>query len=679
MDNNPLIDLKGLPPFSKIQPSHVVVAIDGLLEEGRQWVATRLADSEPASWSNLVAPLARLEEHLNKTWSPVSHMNAVVNNDALREVYNICLPKLSEYGTEMGQNSALFKAYQSVLEKEEGLNPVQAKVLENILRDFRLSGVDLPTDKKHRYKEVAQRLSTLTSKVAENVLDATNDWHKLITDENLLKGLPDSAIALAKQTADQRHKKGWMLTLDFPSYLPVMTYADSQPLRREVYEAFSTRASECGPGAGRWDNTPLLDEILSLRHEKARLLGFNNYAELSLATKMASSCDVVVDFLGDLARHSHHQAGQELDELKAFSKSECGVDKLEAWDISYYAEKLRLHRYDISQETLKPYFPETKVVPGLFEVVKRLYGLIINEVTEVDTWHPDVRFFEILDSQGSLRGQFYLDLYARPNKRGGAWMDDCMTRVNADGYQQSPVAYLVCNFSPPIDGKPALFTHSEVETLFHEFGHGLHHLLTKVDYSEVAGINGVAWDAVELPSQLMENWCWEHSALALFSGHFETGEPLPDELFERMTAAKNFQSAMQMVRQLEFALFDFRIHREYQPSSGARIYKILDEVRQQVAVLHPPAFNRFAHAFTHIFAGGYAAGYYSYKWAEVLSADAYSLFEKNGVFDQKTGQLFLQEVLEKGGSEDAMDLFVAFRGREPNVDALLRHSSINGR
>ncbi len=490
--------------------------------------------------------------------------------------------------------------------------------------------------------------------------------------------MPESALALARQTAEQRDQQGWLLTLEFPSYLPVMTYADNRELRREVYEAFSTRASDQGPHAGRWDNSEVMEQILALRHEQAQLLDFDNFAERSLARKMARSTDEVTQFLTDLAQRAHTQAVEELTALRTFAAEHHGMTELEAWDIGYYSEKLRQHRHNISQEELKPYFPETQVIPGLFAVVERLYGIRIQEIQGVDSWHPDVRFFEIRDADGEERGQFYLDLYARPHKRGGAWMDECVTRFFSDTVDQLPVAYLTCNFSPPVGDKPALFTHDEVETLFHEFGHGLHHLLTRIDYPAVAGINGVAWDAVELPSQFMENFCWEKAALDLISGHYESGESIPEVLFERMTGARNFQSAMTMMRQLEFSLFDFRIHREYDPKRGGRIYEILNEVRKQVSVVTPPEWNRFAHGFSHIFAGGYAAGYYSYKWAEVLSADAFSLFEEQGVFNPETGNAFLTDILEQGGSRDAMELFVGFRGREPKIDALLRHNGITG-
>ncbi|MEW8626841.1 MAG: oligopeptidase A [Candidatus Thiodiazotropha sp.] len=674
---NALLDMTGLPPFSQIEPPMVEPAIDALLEENRQTMESLLSTLSSPSWRNFVEPLEIAEDRLSRTWSPVSHMNSVVNHDELREVYNACLPKLSDYATEVGQNSRLCEAYKKVAE-QPNLDNAQRKMLENTLLEFKLSGVDLPEDKKQRFKEISQSLSKLTTKFEENLLDATNAWSKLITDPAELVGLPDSAMALAKQTAEQRDQQGWLLTLEFPSYFPIMTYADQRELRKEVYEAYATRASECGPHGGQWDNSEVMEQILALRHEQAQLLGYNNYAERSLARKMARNTEEVMSFLTDLAQRSKAQAERELADLTQFASERYGIDHLEAWDIGYYSEKLRQQRHAISQEELKPYFPETRVIPGMFAVVERLYGIRIQTVEGVDVWHPDVRFYEIRDKQNQLRGQFYLDLYARPKKRGGAWMDECATRFFSDSLDQVPVAYLTCNFSPPVGEQPALFTHDEVETLFHEFGHGLHHMLTRIDYPAVAGINGVAWDAVELPSQFMENWCWEQQALELISGHVESGEPIPDELYQRLHGAKNFQSAMQMVRQLEFSIFDFRIHQEYDPEQGGRIYQILNEVREQVSVVTPPDWNRFPHGFSHIFAGGYAAGYYSYKWAEVLSADAFSRFEEQGIFSQEAGQAFLEEVLEQGGSKDAMELFVAFRGREPQIEPLLRHSGISG-
>jgi oligopeptidase A len=673
--DNPLLDMPGLPPFSRIRPEHVEPAVDQVLAECRAGIAALTAGSELPTWESFVEPLEELDDRLTRMWSPIGHLNAVMNSDALRQAYNACLPKLSAYGTEVGQNRALFDGYRAVA-AEEHLDGPQRKLLENALRDFHLSGVDLPEDKKTRFREISQELSQLTSKYEENLLDATNAWSKAVTDEQALAGLPESARALARQTAEQRGETGWVLTLDFPSYLPVMTYADDRELRREVYEAYSTRASDQGPHAGQWDNTEVMERILALRHELAQLLGFGSYAERSLATKMARTPDEVMHFLNDLAERSVTQARRELAELSAFARENYQHDELAPWDIAYYSEKLREHRYAITQEELRPYFPLPRVLAGMFSVVERLFDLRIQEVEGVDAWHPDVRFFEIRDLAGELRGQFYLDPFARGKKRGGAWMDTCTNRLHTARCDQIPVAYLVCNFGPPVGDKPSLLTHDEVETLFHEFGHGLHHMLTKVDYPAVSGINGVPWDAVELPSQFLENWCWERAPLDLISGHVDTGEPIPEALYERMRAAKNFQSAMQMVRQLEFAIFDFRLHREYDPDRGGRIYDILGEVRDQVAVIKPPPFNRFAHGFSHIFAGGYAAGYYSYKWAEVLSADAFSLFEERGVFDPAAGRSFRENILEKGGSAEAMDLYIAFRGREPTVDALLRQTGI---
>ena len=674
--DNPLLNLEGLPPFSRIRPKHVETAIDQLLADCRSQTEQRLESIQEFTWDNLVEPLEILDDRLSRAWSPVSHMNSVVNSEELRKAYNACLPKLSDYSTEMGQNERLYRAYKQIRENDKRLDTAQIKSLDNALLDFELSGVALSPEKKARFKEISQELSQLGNKFSENLLDATDAWSKLVTDQKLLAGLPQSALDLAQQTAQQRGEEGWLLTLEFPSYLPVLTYAENRKLRREMYEAYATRASDRGPDAGTWDNSDIMERLLALRHEQAQLLGFNNYVERSLARKMARSGEEVTAFLTDLAARSHPQAQKELEELRQYVKDEFEITELEAWDIGFYSEKLRQQRYSITQEEIKPYLPETRVVPGMFAVVKSLYGVEITETSGVDCWHPDVRFYEIRDRDGGLRGQFYLDLYARPNKRGGAWMDEYASRFVTRKRTQTPVAYLTCNFSPPIGDKPALFTHDEVETLFHEFGHGLHHMLTRIDYPSVSGISGVAWDAVELPSQFMENWCWEREALNLISGHYESGEPIPDDMFNRMQAAKNFQSGMQMVRQLEFSIFDMRIHQEFSPQQGGRIYQILNQVRKEVAVIQPPEFNRFAHGFSHIFGGGYGAGYYSYKWAEVLSADAFSLFEKNGIFDQNTGESFLRNILEQGGSRDAMELFVAFRGREPKIDALLRHSGI---
>lgn len=677
---NPLLTMTGLPPFQKIKPEHIEPALDELIKINRELVQQLLNDAEHYTWDNLIQPLEEADDRMGRAWSPVSHMNSVVNSDELREAYNACLPKLSEYSTEMGQNEHLFEAYKSIHEMPEfqRLDQAQKKTVENALRDFHLSGVDLPPEKKARYKEIKQQLSKITTKYEENLLDATHGWTKQIEDEALLAGLPDSARAMAKQTAEQKELTGWLFSLEFPSYYAVMTHADNRALREEMYQAYSTRASDQGPNAGQWDNSELMEEILALRHELAQLLGFNNYAERSLATKMATDPQQVIGFLEDLAKRSRPAAIAELAELREYAREHYQMEELQAWDIGFYSEKQRQHKFDISQEDLKPYFPETKVISGMFEVVKRLYGIHIKPIDSVETWHKDVLFYEITDDQGEIRGRFYLDLYARAHKRGGAWMDDCMGRMHkANGQTQLPVAYLTCNLTPPIGPEPALFTHDEVITLFHEFGHGLHHMLTQVNHIGVSGINGVAWDAVELPSQFMENWCWERDALEVIAGHYQSGEPLPVSLYEKMYAARNFQSSMQMVRQLELSLFDFRLHLEYQPGAKDQIQNKLDEVRKQVSVIVPPTYNRFQHGFSHIFAGGYAAGYYSYKWAEVLSADAFARFEEQGIFNSETGHDFLHNILEQGGTLEPMELFVKFRGREPTIDALLRHSGIS--
>ncbi len=675
---NPLLISSDLPAFSAIKPEHIEPAISQLLDEARSVVKQCLEATTDHTWNNLIEPIENIEDKLNKAWSPVSHLNSVANSDELRTAYNACLPKLSEYGTEMGQNEALCNAYHAIAKSDDftQLDKAQQKIVQNALRDFKLSGIDLDADKKHRYKEISQELSRLASNYEENLLDATNAWSKHITDVSELAGLPDSALAQAKQAAELQEKDGWLITLQFPSFQAVITYADNRDLRREHYEAYVTRASEQGPHNPQWDNTQNMEDILALRHEKAQLLGFNNYAELSLATKMAEKTTDVTSFLEDLATKSLPQAQKDLEELREFAQQEHGIEDLQSWDLGYYSEKMRQHYYQLSQEEVKAYFPATKVLPGLFAVVEKLYGLKITQITDFDTWHPDVSFYQINDAAGNVRGKFYFDLYARAKKRGGAWMDDCVGRKKSDHDLQIPVAYLTCNFTPPTSTEPSLLTHDDVTTLFHEFGHGLQHMLTQVDHLGVSGINGVEWDAVELPSQFMENWCWEKDALALISGHYQTGEVLPEALFNKMLAAKNFQAGMIMVRQLEFSLFDFKIHQDYDPEKGGRIYETLQQVRSQVSVVKPPEFNRFAHSFSHIFAGGYAAGYYSYKWAEVLSSDAFSLFEEKGIFDETTGKAFLTNILETGGTEDAMELFVKFRGRKPTIDALLRHNGI---
>ncbi|MFQ1934885.1 oligopeptidase A [Aeromonas veronii] len=677
--NNPLLTMDSLPPFSQIKPEQVQPAVIQAIADCKQKISDVLAQRDPHTWDSLIAPLEEVNDRLSRIWSPVSHLNSVLNSEALREAHDACLPLLSEFQTYVGQHEGLYQAYLALSQSDDFplLSGAQRKEIQNTLRDFRLSGIGLPAEAQQRYGEIQARLSELASRFSNNVLDATQGWHKLVADEAELAGLPDSVRAAARQMAELKGKEGWLFTLDIPSYLPVMMYADNRELRAEMYEAFTTRASDQGPNAGKWDNSAIMSELLTLRRELAQLLGFANYAELSLATKMADKTEQVVSFLTDLAAKSLPQGKAELEEIRSFAAEQHGQSELAAWDLAYYAEKLKQHKFSISDEQLRPYFPASKVVKGLFEVVKRVFGMKVRERLGIDTWHPDVRFYDIFDADDELRGSFYLDLYAREHKQGGAWMDVCLgRRYRQDGSLQKPVAYLTCNFNGPVDGKPALFTHNEVVTLFHEFGHGIHHMLTRIDVAGVAGINGVAWDAVELPSQFLENWCWESEALAFISGHYETGEPLPADLLEKMLTARNFQAAMQMLRQLEFALFDFRLHQEFDPANPAQLPALLDEVRSQVAVMTPPEFNRFQHSFSHIFAGGYAAGYYSYKWAEVLSADAFSRFEEEGIFNPATGQSFLKNILEKGGSKEPMELFRAFRGREPKVDALLRHSGI---
>lgn len=682
MSQNPLLNDYHLPPFQSIRPEHIKPAIEARIAACKQVIEQVVATPSP-SWETVMAPLEHVDDLLERSWSPVSHLNAVVSSPELREAHDACLPLLSDYGTFVGQHEGLYRAIRTLHEQASfaELSEAQKKVIVDTLRDFELSGVALPDEQKQRYAEISSRLADLSSQFSNHVLDATDGWHYLVTDESQLAGLPDSAIESAAALAREHDQQGWRFGLDIPSYLPVMMYADHQPLRETMYVAFTTRASDQGPQAGQFDNSEIMAETLALRHELAVLLGFKNYAELSLATKMAESPQQVEDFLSDLAAKSLPQAQRDYQDVVDFAQQQFGVDSIEAWDVAYYSEKLKQQEYAISDEQLRPYFPENQVIKGLFHVVESLFSVRITEQPRDDIWHQNVRYFVISDQDGSPRGSFFLDLYARSGKRGGAWMAECaVRRITATNQVQLPVAYLTCNFNKPVGGKPALFTHDEVLTLFHEFGHGLHHMLTRVDVAGVSGINGVAWDAVELPSQFLENWCWEPEALQTISGHYETGEPLPQDLLNNMLAARNFQSAMQMVRQLEFSLFDLRIHRDFEPSQGGgQIQAILDQTRREVAVRQPPEYNRFQHGFGHIFAGGYAAGYYSYKWAEVLSADAFARFEEEGIFNAATGRDFLEAILERGGSKDAMELFKAFRGREPQVDALLRHSGIEAR
>jgi len=669
-----------LPAFSKIKPEHIKPAVEQAIADCKKIIEKVLAQKTDFTWESLITPIDEVDDVLSKLWSPVSHMNSVVSTDEHREAYESCLPLLSEYGTFVGQHQGLFEAYQNLKNSNEfaNLNTAQQKVITNALRDFKLSGIALNEDNKKRYGEIATRLSELSSGFSNNVLDATQAFSVSISDKNELVGLPESALAAAQALAKSKEQQGYTFTLDIPSYLPVMMYCDNQSLREQLYRAFVTRASDQGPNAGEFDNSTIMNELLALKHELAQLLGFNDYAEHSLATKMANSTAEVMTFLENLALKSKHQGEKDFKELSDFAKSEYSQTTLEAWDLAYYSEKLKQSRYTISDEELRPYFPKNKVVDGLFEVVHRLFGLTIKERAGVDVWHQDVKFYDVFGQDDELRGSFYLDLYAREKKRGGAWMDDCMGRSKlGSGKIQHPVAYLTCNFNGPVGDTPALFTHDEVVTLFHEFGHGLHHMLTQIDESPVAGINGVPWDAVELPSQFLENWCWQDEALAFISSHFETGQPLPQELLDKMLAARNFQSAMQMLRQLEFSIFDFTMHATYNSDAPSdHIQQVLNNVRNQYAVVKAPEFNRFQHGFSHIFGGGYAAGYYSYKWAEVLSADAFSLFEEEGIFNKATGESFLANILEKGGSKEPSELFENFRGRAPEIDALLRHSGI---
>ncbi|HLA32159.1 MAG TPA: M3 family metallopeptidase [Pseudomonas sp.] len=703
--SNPLLQQFDLPPYSAIRPEHVEPAVDAILADNRAAIAELLKQqSANPCWNGLVLALDELGARLGRAWGPVSHLNAVCNSAELRAAYEACLPKLSEYWTELGHNRALYQAYQGLADSPAAaaFEVAQQTILKHALRDFHLSGIDLAAADKQRFGAIQMKLSELGSKFSNQLLDATQAWTKHIGDEAALAGLTDSAKAQMQQAAEAKGLDGWLISLEFPSYYAVMTYADDRALREELYAAyctrasdqspysgqfgtsasdqspyagqFGTRASEQGPNAGQFDNGPVMEQILDLRQELARLLGFAHYGELSLASKMAESTEQVLSFLRDLAVHGKPFAAQDLAELKAFA-AEQGCADLQSWDLGYYSEKLREQRYSISQEILRPYFPIDRVLSGLFAIVEQLYGIQIEELSGFDSWHPDVRLFQISE-QGAPVGRFFFDLYARANKRGGAWMDGARDkRRAADGELISPVANLVCNFTPAVGEQPALLTHDEVTTLFHEFGHGLHHLLTRVEHAGASGINGVAWDAVELPSQFMENWCWEPQGLALISGHHQSGEPLPQDLLDKMLAAKNFQSGLMMVRQLEFSLFDFELHATH--GDGRSVLQVLEGIRDEVSVLRPPAYNRFANSFAHIFAGGYAAGYYSYKWAEVLSADAFSRFEEEGVLNPATGRAFREAILARGGSQEPMALFVDFRGREPAIDALLRHCGLS--
>ena len=676
--NNPLLKTEGLPEFSQIKANLIRPAIEKIIHENLESLDHLVAEPNP-DWHSLLDPLALMEDRLSKAWSPVRHLNSVKSSDSLREAYNNCLPLLSEYSTKISQNRPLFDRITEIANSPgfSDLDESQQKTIQDSLKHFHLGGVDLEGEDRQRYQQLQKQLSEIQSSYENNLLDANQSWQSLINDKTRLAGLPDYAVSMLKQLAEQKDLADYRITLDMPCFIAVITYADDRELRQQIYEAYVTRASEVGITDRKWDNSDNMVNIIAKRQEKAKLLGFKNYAEYSLETKMASSVEEVHEFLQDLAARSREAAIAEVKERQEFAESLGFEGELEPWDYSYYSEKLKQQKYQISEEDLKPYFSDKQVIQGLFEIVKNLYRVDIEQLEQnIDVWDASVRFYQIRNEQGDIIGQFYLDLYARENKRGGAWMDECINRYRIDDKLQLPVAYLTCNLTPPIGDQPALFTHDEVITLFHEFGHGLHHMLTRVDVPDVAGINGVEWDAVELPSQFMENFAWEKQALALFARHYQTGEPLPDELFDKMTAAKNFQSALQMLRQIEFSLFDMKLHQQTEITSASQIQQVLDQVRDQVSVVKATSNNRFQNGFSHIFAGGYAAGYYSYKWAEVLSADAFSTFEEEGIFNAETGRRFLNCILEKGGSRPAIESFRCFRGREPNIDALLRHSGI---
>ncbi len=676
---NPLLDFSGLPRYRDIRPEHVTPAVDQLLADNRALVARLVDDATPATWDAFVAPLEDANERLSRAWGQVSHLHSVLDGPELREAYNANLPKITQYYAELGQHAGLFRKYKRLAAAPEfaTLTPARRKVIDNELRDFKLGGAELPDARKPRFMAIQEELSRLSAKFEENLLDATNAWSKWIDDEAELTGLPEDAKAMFRELAEADGKPGWKLNLQAPSYLPVMQYCANRALREEMYRAYVTRASEFGPQA--LDNTPLIARILELRQEAARMLGFDTYAELSLEPKMAQTPAEVLDFLDTLARRAKPYAERDMAELREFAARELDLPELMAWDIAWASEKLRESRYAYSETEVKRYLQEPRVLAGLFRVIETLYGLRI-QPDSAPVWHDDVKFYTLTDRQGQRVGQFYLDLYARDTKRGGAWMDDAITRRRKDGGIQTPVAYLTCNFQRPVGGRPALLTHDDVITLFHEFGHGLHHLLTRVEELGVSGINGVEWDAVELPSQFMENFCWEWDVLKHMTAHVDSGEPLPRALFDKMLAAKNFQAGMQTVRQIEFSLFDMHLHHDRAP--GVSALQLLADIRRRVAVVIPPEYNRFPNNFSHIFAGGYAAGYYSYKWAEVLSADAYSLFEEEaaahvgGVLNPEIGQRFWSEILAQGGSRPALESFKAFRGREPTIDALLRHNGM---
>jgi oligopeptidase A len=666
-----------LPIFSTLDPLAMPKECETLLAQARQKVATLVADQHRPDWSNLMAPLEEIDDSIGRFWAPMSHVHSVLSGDAWRDAYSLCLPMLTAYNSEMGQNRPLFERVQvfSVSDECKSLSGPRQRAISNMLRDFTLSGVALEGDKASRFAAIQQRLSVLSTEFSNQVLDATDGWEKIIESADGLVGIPATVLDNLRESARAKDLDGYRLSLDIPTYLPIMQYAENRKLREEMYTAYATRASSQGPQAGQWDNGPLMVEILQLRQEMSELLGFKHYSDYSLASKMAESSTQVIDFLEELARASKPVATREFAELSTFA-AQHGVAELKAWDVPYFSEKLKEASFTLSQEELRPYFPAEKVMSGLFKITGQLFDIEISALDDVDFWHNDAHCYRI-SRHGEVLAHFYLDLYARSNKRGGAWMANARGRriLDDEGVQQ-PLAFLVCNFSPPTSERPSLLTHNEVTTLFHEFGHGLHHMLTKIDCLSVAGISGVAWDAVELPSQFLENWCWEKSVIPDISAHYQTGEPLPLALLDKLLAAKNFQSGMQMLRQIEFSLFDFKLHMQSMISDETDIDSVINIVRHQISVFQPPVFNRFQNSFAHIFSGGYAAGYYSYKWAEVLSADAFSLFEEQGVMNVEVGKKFRTEILERGGSEDADVLFMNFRGRAPANDALLRHAGI---
>ncbi len=668
---NPLLDTSSLPRFGDISPEHVVPAIEQVIAEHRSRLEQLLEANHEPDLETLVAPVEQMGHELGRVWSPVSHLQSVLGSSDWREAYTAALPLLTEHGTEISQNEALQRAYAAVDRALPGnASEASRTAVEHALRDFHLAGVDLEKDAKERFKLIMQELAATQAAFEHNVQDTADAWSLHITDREQLEGLPPQALDRAADDAAAKKLDGWLLSLDYPTYDAVMKHAADRELRESMYRAWVTRGSDQSENT-KWDNSDNIEKVLALRHEAANLVGFASYAHYSLATKMAESPEQVIGFLRELASHSRAAAEQELAELSDFA----GMH-LEPWDVTFWLEKYKQDRFSISNEALRQYFPATTVISGLFTLAARLYDLELTEVSDVPTWHPHARYFTLSERGGDTLGGFYVDLYARSGKRTGAWIDECVTRQQLNGSLTLPVGYLVCNFPPPDEDGVSLLTHDDVVTLFHEFGHMLHHLLTRIGFPSVAGINGVPWDAVELPSQFMENFAWSYEVLAHCSSHRETGEPLPKDMFDKLDDSRHAGAALAMMRQIELGLYDFRLHTEYDPEKPARVLETLREVRDEVSLLQHPDYNRLPHAFTHIFAGGYAAGYYSYKWAEVLAADAFAAFEEAGIFDQATAQRFRREILEIGGSRDIMQAYIAFRGRKPTIDALLKQAGI---